>query len=545
MAVLLLGSCSPGYAPGTLGQVQGFAGLLVADEPKAVLIGRDVLSSGGSAADAAVAMAFTMAVTYPSRVGLGGGGICIVHNPKTKKTEALEFLAGAPAELAADAPRPTAVPALPRGLFALHAKYGRQRWESLLGPAESLARFGNPVSRALAADLAQVAEPLLRDPGSRKVFANSEGQAVKEGEPIHQPDLAAFLARLRARGPGDLYSGVLARELSEAVKAAGGTLSPDDLRQVQGRWRETLAVKFGNILLPLTAHFPPPPAAAGGVEAQMWSILAGQGRFGSASAEERGHLLAEVSMRAFADRAAWMNADGSSQVDPAELIAKARLDGLMANYSPQRHMPAASLKTPAVDFPENPAATGMVVADRDGQAVACTFTLNNLFGTGRVIPGVGMLMAAVPGRAGRGPYPLGPMIVVAHNVQEFHFAAAASGGQAAPTALMSVAAQAVLDDRPLPEAVAAPRLHHSGHPDQLFHEPNDSPARLEGLRRRGYETVEVPTIGRVNAIHCPKGLPPKPEVCQVATDPRGHGYGLGLGTKRDEPFSGWTFGGGK
>ncbi len=499
----------------------------MADEPRAALVGRDILSSGGTAADAAIAMYFTMAVTLPSRVGVAGGGVCVVHDPKAKKSESLEFLPAAPAETGSAAPRPTAVPAMPRGMFALHAKYGKLRWEQLLGPAEGLARFGNPVSRALASDIALVAGPLLMDPASRAVFTSESGEAAKEGEPIKNVELAAFLSRLRIRGPADLYGGILSHEVIRAVKDAGGTLSIEDLRGVQARWREPLAVKFGN----LTALFPPPPAAAGLVEAQMWSVLAEQKLYDKASAEERPHLLAETAMRAFAERARWMTPEGESSVSVIDLLGPGGTKRMMTGYTPSRHAKAESLSPAPADFPENPAAAGFAVADRNGQSVVCASTMNNLFGTGRVIPGIGALMAAVPGRAGRGPYQLGPMLVIAHNVHEFRFAAVASGGQAAPTSLMNVAAKALIEERPLVESVAAARIHHPGQPDTVFVEKTDSPARLETLAQRGYDVAEVESIGRVVAIHCPKGLPPNPETCQVAADPRGFGFGQGVGRK--------------
>jgi gamma-glutamyltranspeptidase/glutathione hydrolase len=526
-SILSLAACDPRTAPGTIGHVEGFSGILVADEPRAALVGRDILSSGGTAADAAIAMYFTMAVTLPSRVGVAGGGVCVVHDPKSKKSEALEFLPAAPAEAGQSAPRPTAVPAMPRGMFALHAKYGKLRWEQLLGPAEGLARFGNPVSRALAADIALVAGPLLMDPGSKAAFSGPSGGAAQEGDPVKNVELAAFLSRLRVRGPADLYGGALAHEVIAAVKNAGGTLSIEDLRSVQARWREPLGIKFGN----LTALFPPPPASAGLVEAQMWSVLAEQKLYDKASAEERPHLLAEVAMRAFSERARWMTPEGDSSVSFIEVLGPGGTKRMMEGYNAQRHTKAESLNPPPADFPENPAAAGFAVADRNGQSVVCASTMNNLFGTGRIIPGIGALMAAVPGRAGRGPYQLGPMLVIAHNVYEFRFAAIASGGQAAPTALINVAARALIEERPLVEAVAAPRIHHPGQPDTVFVEKTDSPARLETLSQRGYDVAEVDSIGRVSAIYCPKGLPPNPETCQVASDPRGNGYGMGVGKK--------------
>ncbi|MBV8589522.1 MAG: gamma-glutamyltransferase, partial [Acetobacteraceae bacterium] len=133
-----------------------------------------MLSRGGDAADAAVAIGFALGVTLPSRAGLGGGGACLAYNPASDSVnkglpEAVLFLPGATSGAGGD--RPAAIPMVARGLFALHARYGRRPFETLISPAEQLARFGVPASRALVRDFQVVAAPLLQDPSARQVFA--------------------------------------------------------------------------------------------------------------------------------------------------------------------------------------------------------------------------------------------------------------------------------------------------------------------------------------------------------------------------------------
>ena len=140
---------------GHLAEAAGIGGGVAADEPAAARIAADILAAGGNAADAAVAAALALAVALPSRAGLGGGGVCLVHDPVTGRDEALDFLAPA----AADAGMPAAVPALVPGLFALWARSGTLDWPALVAPAEGLARDGLMVSRALAADLARLGGP--------------------------------------------------------------------------------------------------------------------------------------------------------------------------------------------------------------------------------------------------------------------------------------------------------------------------------------------------------------------------------------------------
>ena len=514
----VLVACSPrGPEVGTVGHVKGFLGGAAADEPRAALIARDVLSAGGGAVDAAVALYFTLAVTLPSSASIGGGGACVVFDKKSETIEALDFLARAPARIGPSAARPSAVPLNPRGMFALHAKYGRLRWEQLVSPAANLARFGNPLSRALARDLYAAEGPLLADRESRRIFTRPDGSIVREGDVIEQLDLAAVLSLLR-RAPGAFYSGPFARKLVKAVKEAGGSLTIEDLRGAIPRWRPTVAVNYGL----LTAHFAPTPA--GVTAAQIWTALTKVESYRSADKEERPHLFAETAMRAFADRGRW-STDGLDIEAPLDdLVSTSRVETMMSGYSSDRHGPAASLKPPPQRRRDQGAATSFVVADRKGSAVACAFSMNNLFGTGRIAPGTGIMLAAAPDRLGQGPWAVGPMMVINQNVYEL-FLVAAAAGSAAPSAMTQVALLALLGKHPIDEAMGARRVFHRGAPDQVLIEPGKGTKMLTSLRRRGHDVAEVPTLGLVNVFFCPKGLVSEDSVCQVRTDPRGYGLG--------------------
>jgi gamma-glutamyltranspeptidase/glutathione hydrolase len=182
---LALGACSlpgldttPAVQPGEAGFVRGFLGGVAAEEPRAAIVARNVLSAGGTAVDAAVAAGFMLSVTLPSRAGLGGGGACLVFNPARNEAEAVLFPPGARAAAPAGADRPAAIPMMARGLFALHVRGGRRPFEELVTPAEQVARLGAEVGRALAADLAAVSGPLLADPAARAAFVAATGPAA-------------------------------------------------------------------------------------------------------------------------------------------------------------------------------------------------------------------------------------------------------------------------------------------------------------------------------------------------------------------------------
>lgn len=514
-AVVLVGAlivgCSwgPSVPEGTVGHVQGFLGGVAADEPRAVLLARNALSAGGNAVDAAVALYFALSVTLPSSASLGGGGVCLVFDRKSKTVEVLDFTGAAAGPGPGGAPQ-NPVPGNARGMFALHAKYGNLRWEQLVSPAEKLARFGNAVSRALVRDIGSGQS--LRDSASRSIFAGAKGGLVKEGVIIEQLDLAAVLSMMR-RAPGDFYSGPFARRFVKAVAESGGSLTAERLRRFSPRWRKSVPVSFGN----LTAHFP--PTASGVTAAQLWAVLEGRGFYRSADRDERGHVFAETVKRVLADRVRW----SGGREALADMVSRRRVRRIMAGYDDDRHTPAASLNPPPAAYQDVDAATSFVIADRGGSGVSCTFTLNNLFGTGRVVPGTGIFLAAPPAPQSWGAPEMSPMLVLNQNIFDLFFLAGASGGGAATSAMIHVAIQSLVQKRSLRDAMFSRRLHHPGNPDRVLYERGESEKTLRDLTRRGHVTAEVPALGRVNAFYCPQGLETIESICYVHADPRGSG----------------------
>ena len=423
--------------------LSGFIGGAVADEPRAALAAKQVLALGGNAADAAVALGFMLAVTLPSRASLGGGGACVAYQPNEGSPnkgvpEAVLFIPPAPALRAGD--RPAAVPMLARGLYLLAFRYGSQRFGDLVAPAEQAARSGFPVSRALANDLGQVAAPLISDPTAAAVFAPN-GTALTEGDRLQQTELAATLAQIRTVGVGDMYEGLLGHRLEEATAAAGGPVTVNDLRQARPALAAALGRTAGNdgvALLPL-------PADGGVAAAAALDVLAHD----PAAVQQAG-----VASEAVASR---FRAQGG---DAATLLAGGGT---------------------AAALPALPASTSFVVVDRKGGAVACALTLNNLFGTGRVAAGTGILLAASP--AVKPPPLLGAAIVWNSNRRALKAAVGGSGQNAAALATAFAASQAAA----------------------------------------GAAIGAVPDPGRANVAACSQYLPGDASSCRFVTDPRGAG----------------------
>jgi gamma-glutamyltranspeptidase/glutathione hydrolase len=444
-------------AEGQVGFVRGFLGGVAADEPRAVLAGRDILSAGGNAVDAAVAVGFMLGVTLPSRASLAGGGVCLAFDPRRNETLSIEFLPGAPGTILPGTDRPAALPGTPRGLFALHARLGRLPFERVVAPAEQAARFGTPASRALASDLAAVWAPLSADPQLRSVFGGPGGAApLREGEEIVQPELANLIGVIRRQGIGEFYQGALARRFVEATAAAGGAVTLEALRGTLPRAGRAASVPLGSDRVEV--------AAVGGSAGAAVMLRELRARKSPAEAEQ-----------AALDAAAAVRAG----TPPEVLLAGA--------------VPAGGA-LPAVLG----ATTGFAVLDRDGQAVVCAMTMNNLFGTGRMAPTFGLILAAAPGVGAVPPALPSLLMVTNENLRAFRLAAVASGGASAPVALGAVAARALAGEA-APAALAAPRSF------------------------RGAED----RTSRVNLIHCTRYLPGSNASCSWATDPRGHGLALG------------------
>jgi gamma-glutamyltranspeptidase / glutathione hydrolase len=405
----------------------GFIGGVVADEPRAALAGRQVLALGGNAADAAVATGFMLAVTLPSRAALGGGGACIAfqaasNSPNGGAPEAILFPAAAPATNAGD--RPAAVPMTARGLYVLSARYGTRNFAALLAPAAQAARDGFPMSRALAFDLAPVGGPLTADPSAAAVFA-PHGAVLGEGGTVQQTDLADTLDKIRTLGAGDLYQGLLAHRLAESSVQAGGPITTEDLRAAVPIVQQPLISAAGNDQV----AFLPQPADGG--------------------------LAATAAFRTLRQDA--------NAVQAAEAAAQAAV--------------------PRVSTPL-PASTSFVAVDRKGDAVACALSMNNLFGTGRIAPGTGVLLAASP--AAKPAALLTAGIAWNPGSHAFRAAVGASGQNAAGLAGGYAMANALA----------------------------------------GAETP-VPEPGRANVISCPNYVPGGPESCRMAVDPRVAGLAAG------------------
>lgn len=388
-----MGCGKPAPKVGEIGAIGGFLGAAVVEEPRAALVARDILSASGTAADAITAAYFAMTVTYPVAVGLGGGGVCLYYDHRTNKTETLDFRPGRAAAGGA-----VGVPGTLRGMALLHSRYGRLPWGQLVAPAETMARFGHQISRALAKRLRPQAARLQADAAAAALFLHADGTPLAEADNLIQVELASTLTRIRTRGVSDLYGGEAGRRLVQASSAGGGRMTVSDLRRYRAVWRKTAPRPIGNNVL----HHP---------------VLG----------PDRG---------------------------PAY-----KLSGLLQRGSPSE---AAAKTFEPADWAmqDDRGEAGVVVGDSFGSAAACVYQMNGAFGSGAMAPSLGIFLASGQ-PSGADPwrgYPL-PLLAVNEHVNQTILATAGAGGPAGAlaAAMLSLAViengqtmdQAMTVDRPL------------------------------------------------------------------------------------------------
>src|SRR5688572_18371420 len=223
-------------------------GMVVAQEARAARIGLEFLEKGGNAVDAAVATGFALAVTHPTAGNIGGGGFMVIHLAAKKQQFAIDYRELAPAGIhrrsfldergeadpvkSRETGLAVGVPGTVAGLALAHQKYGSGKFTlaDLIRPAIALARDGIPVETDLADSLPLAASRFARWPASAKIFLKPDGTALREGDTLRQTDLAATLDAIAQNGPRAFYEGPIADKIAAAVRAAGGLMTPDDLK---------------------------------------------------------------------------------------------------------------------------------------------------------------------------------------------------------------------------------------------------------------------------------------------------------------------------
>jgi len=303
-----------------------------------------VLAQGGSAADAATAIFFALSVTYPVAAGIGGGGICVVHDPARTRDETFDFLARNAAR-GGD----YAVPGSVGGFAMLQSAYGRLPWQRVVAPAEGFAAAGFRISHALATRLEQSQDVIRLDAGLAAEFLDESGRVKPPNTLVISPTLAQTLSAIRSLGPNGFYRGPVADKIVAYSTAQGGTISAGELEAFAPGRSATRLIKVG------------------GEMAYLPSENTGAGRFAGALLS---HLV-----------------DGQGNIVSGDNFASTV---------------ATATKTTLDTFgiaslPRDLGATGFAATDSSGQAVACAVSMNGPFGSGHTAEGTGVTLAHAPG----------------------------------------------------------------------------------------------------------------------------------------------------
>jgi gamma-glutamyltranspeptidase/glutathione hydrolase len=450
--------------------------------------GLGILRKGGNAVDAAVAVAFTLAVVHPEAGNLGGGGYMMVRMADGT-VRAFDYKETAPAAAnpgmfgdrleSTVGYKASAVPGTVAGLALAHSRFGKLPWKSVLEPARRLAKDGFPASQRMELILALQAPVMKQFPDSAKVFLHGSDRPLKQGELVKQPDLAATIARLQKLGGREFYEGETAHLIDRDMAAHNGTIRYDDLRKYKAIERDPIKGSFrGNPILTI------PPSSSGGVTLlEILNIFetfpAQLGREGSV--EQRHHMI-EAMRRAYRDRAEFA-ADPDFFPVPVEMLtSKAHAQELAQNILPDR-------ATASVAFAGDDAAhesddtTHFSIIDESGNLVSNTYTLNSFYGSQVMAHGTGVLLNDImsgfsnrPGgrneiKSGKRPVSSMTPTIVLHPDGSPWFALGSPGSATIPNTVFQVIVNIVDSKMSLRDAVEFPRIHHQYLPDRVDAEP--------------------------------------------------------------------------
>jgi gamma-glutamyltranspeptidase/glutathione hydrolase len=526
--------------------------MVVAQEPIATDAGVDVLRSGGNAVDAAVAVAFALAVTHPSAGNLGGGGFLLIRFADGRTTF-VDFRERAPeaasrnmyldakGDLTRDSVvgwRAAGVPGTVRGLELANRKYGRKPWSELIAPAARLASDGFPVSYALSQSLRGATKLLSQFPESKRIFLK-RGDHYEPGETLRQPELARTLERIARGGASEFYEGETARKLVAAMSSSGGLITTADLKNYAAVERRPLTGRYRGYDL-ITA---PPPSSGGVGMLQMLGVLEGSGyeKTGPGSAAAI-HFVAETMRRYYADRSVHLADPDFHRVPVSGLLAPRYMARLRASIDPEKATPSDRVRAGTAADMESAETTHISIVDAEGNAAALTYTINGGYGCGVTVPGLGFLLnnemddfsakPGVPNMFGliqgesnaveprkRPLSSMTPTIVLRDG--RLQMVLGAPGGSRIITGVLQVFLNVADFGMNIQEAVDAPRFHHQWQPDRLQLERGFSPDTEALLGARGHTIAPISNVALVEAIlHDGRWL-------QGATDRRAHGKAAG------------------
>ena len=510
--------------------VRGKHAMVASQHELASKIGVDVMKKGGNAVDAAIAVGLTLAVVYPEAGNIGGGGFMLIRDSKGAD-HAIDYREMAPKAASRDVfvdksgnlikgegsstlgYRASGVPGTLAGFELAFKKYGsgKLKWADVVRPARMVAENGYELSYRLTELFNSYKESLSKYDDRKRIFLNG-GKFYEEGDTFRQPDLARTLTRIEQNGSSEFYTGETAKLIVADMKAHGGLITLDDLKNYQAKERTPLHGTYrGNEIITM-----PPPSSGGIVMLEVLNMLEGYDlrkmQYNSAA---KYHVVSEAMRRAFADRAEFMGDPDFASVPVAKLIDKGYAEQRRSSINLTKASTSKEIGHGDIPGGESMDTTHFTVIDPSGMVVTNTYTINDLYGSRVTAKGTGILLndqmddfAAKPGKPNMfgliqgeknsvqpGKRPLSSMTptIVLRKDGSFWFALGARGGPRIISAVLQSVINVIDFDMDIQAAIDAPRIHHQWLPDELLYEPfGFSPDTLNILAGYGHKFVDKP-----------------------------------------------------
>ncbi len=528
--LILAGACNKSIQEG-MGPI-GKQGMVVTAHPEATNIGLSILRQGGNAVDAAVAVEFALAVCYPAAGNIAGGGFFVIRT-SAKKVYTLDYREKAPLSatrdmylgpdgqvvkgLSTQTILASGVPGTVDGMVKAHEKLGSLTWTAVIQPAIDLAKKGFPITRRQAADLNSIKKSILERNSWKPVFVKDS--LWKEGDLLVQPELAATLERIRDQKRDGFYTGQTADYIVGQMQEYGGLITYKDLQDYQSAWREPIKGTYRNY-----EYFSIAPPSSGGVALkQLLGIIS---KFDIKSSGhntvESIHYMVEAEKRVYADRAEYLGDPTFVSVPVEKLTDEKYLLKRASEIKPNKATPSDSVRAGSVGKSESLETTHFSIADRWGNAVSATTTLNGGYGNQIVVKGGGFFLnnemddfSSKPGtpnvygligneanaiEPGKRMLSCMTPTLVTKNGRLF-MVVGSPGGSTIITSVFQTMLNVIDHGMTMQQAVTAKRFHHQWLPDLIQYEPSAidtvSVSRLLGM---GQHLKKIGNIGRVDAI---------------------------------------------
>ncbi|MBB1425132.1 gamma-glutamyltransferase [Shewanella sp. SG44-2] len=509
-------------------------GMVSSQEALASQIGVEILKQGGNAVDAAVAVAYALAVTLPRAGNIGGGGFMLVHLAEQNKTIAIDYRETAPAKahkdifldeqgnavdkLSREHGLAVGVPGTVMGMELALKQYGTMKMAQVIKPAIKLAKDGIVVTSDLSNSLAGLKSRITQWPSSAAIFYHADGSNYQVNELLKQPELAQSLSLIAQKGSKGFYQGETAKKIVSAVQNAGGIMSLTDLANYKVIEREPVR---GNYRGYEVVSMPPP--SSGGIHIiEMLNVLEQFpiDKLGHNTANTL-HLMAETMKYAYADRSEYLGDPDFVNVPAKQLTSKEYAKEIASKIAINKTTPSSEIKPGNLAPYESDQTTHFSVIDKWGNAVANTYTLNFSYGSGLVAKGTGILLnnemddfSAKPGTPnGYGliggdanavegnKRPLSSMspTMVMKDGKPF-IVTGSPGGSRIINITLQMIMNVIDHNLNIAEATAAARMHHQWLPDFIWVEHTLNRDTISLLEAKGHKVKVQESIGSTQSI---------------------------------------------